>query len=478
MYSSRSGLRNSPQFSGNGYPASGIRRDRVDQLIFNLNDSIDKNNVWYMEKCLSEIVKDLASYTGKCKINEPLTHAGLTALMVAAQYGFKDIVVMLLAYGADVNKANNYGSTALMFAQQNRHNEIVGLLRKVLVVEPVKQGGYALQYASEELKPNGDVRGDFFSPPPGLSKPGSSQDGGYPLAGFDSGWLQVFEPSTRNPASVDLVVNKLYQKKLAMVGRNGLALQNFPNDLKNDRNIVLEAVRQNWQALRWASDELKGDRNIVLEAVRQNWQALEWASDELRRNREVVLAAVKNNLNALRHVSMESSDYCDLVLELAAKSPNLLKSGIKEFCNKLVNDNRDVIDFMLRLVERNGLALMHLPAEFKKDYHVVLAAVSQNGTALCYADWSLKKDKAVVMEALKQNGRALQYASGELKEDRDFILEAVSGNVDVLQYVSDELKDYYEKKLASVWAKYAGDELKGDYDMKLAVLWSIALTCN
>jgi hypothetical protein len=310
-----------------------------------------------------------------------------------------------------------------------------------------------LQYASEELKPNGDVRGDFFSPPPGLSKPGSSQDGGYPLAGFDSGWLQVFEPSTRNPASVDLVVNKLYQKKLAMVGRNGLALQNFPNDLKNDRNIVLEAVRQ-------------------------NWQALEWASDELRRNREVVLAAVKNNLNALRHVSMESSDYCDLVLELAAKSPNLLKSGIKEFCNKLVNDNRDVIDFMLRLVERNGLALMHLPAEFKKDYHVVLAAVSQNGTALCYADWSLKKDKAVVMEALKQNGRALQYASGELKEDRDFILEAVSGNVDVLQYVSDELKDYYEKKLASVWAKYAGDELKGDYDMKLAVLWSIALTCN
>ena len=38
---------------------------------------------------------------------------------------------------------------------------------------------------------------------------------------------------------------------------------------------------------------LKGDREVVLEAVKQNGGALEDASEELKGDREVVMAAVK-----------------------------------------------------------------------------------------------------------------------------------------------------------------------------------------
>ena len=39
------------------------------------------------------------------------------------------------------------------------------------------------------------------------------------------------------------------------------------------------------------SDELKGDREIVMEAVSQNWEALHWASAELKRDKEIVMKA-------------------------------------------------------------------------------------------------------------------------------------------------------------------------------------------
>ena len=49
--------------------------------------------------------------------------------------------------------------------------------------------------------------------------------------------------------------------------------------MKDDKEIVLEAVRPNGYALRYASERLKDDEEIVLEAVRQDGYALAFAWD-------------------------------------------------------------------------------------------------------------------------------------------------------------------------------------------------------
>ena len=54
-----------------------------------------------------------------------------------------------------------------------------------------------------------------------------------------------------------------------------------PEELKGDREVVIEAVTQHGRALRFASEELKHDREVVIEAVRQNGGALWYASVEL-----------------------------------------------------------------------------------------------------------------------------------------------------------------------------------------------------
>ena len=60
----------------------------------------------------------------------------------------------------------------------------------------------------------------------------------------------------------------------------------------SDREIVMEAVKQDGRALQCASAELQGDREIVMEAVKQNGDALRYASAELRGDREIVLEAM------------------------------------------------------------------------------------------------------------------------------------------------------------------------------------------
>ncbi len=70
------------------------------------------------------IIKSILNYT--TDINTGIY--GATPLMFAASYCEKDIVELLLSYGADANLQTDEGSTALMFASTKGSKEIVELL--------------------------------------------------------------------------------------------------------------------------------------------------------------------------------------------------------------------------------------------------------------------------------------------------------------------------------------------------------------
>ena len=56
----------------------------------------------------------------------------------------------------------------------------------------------------------------------------------------------------------------------------------------NNREYVLNTVKENGKLLEFASDTLKNDREIVYEAVKNNPEALEFASDTLKGDRQIV----------------------------------------------------------------------------------------------------------------------------------------------------------------------------------------------
>ena len=104
-------------------------------------------------------------------------------------------------------------------------------------------------------------------------------------------------------------------------------------DRETGREIVMEAVKQNWRALEYASAELQGDREIVMEAVKQDESALQCASVELQGDREIVMEAVKQDGGALEYASAELKGDREIVMEAVAQGPKALQYASDELTN-------------------------------------------------------------------------------------------------------------------------------------------------
>lgn len=75
------------------------------------------------------------------------------------------------------------------------------------------------------------------------------------------------------------VINKGLFNQVAGAGALGWASEK----LRNDKEVVLAAVKQNGINLMDVSPELSNDRDVVLEAIRQNPRASRYASDEIKK---------------------------------------------------------------------------------------------------------------------------------------------------------------------------------------------------
>ena len=73
-----------------------------------------------------------------------------------------------------------------------------------------------------------------------------------------------------------------------------------------DRDSVLAAVATSGgRAFRYAAQELRADRDFVLQVVARSGRALEHVSERLKADREVVLTAVRKDGIALQYVADE-----------------------------------------------------------------------------------------------------------------------------------------------------------------------------
>lgn len=69
---------------------------------------------------------------------------------------------------------------------------------------------------------------------------------------------------------------------------------------KKDKEIVLTAVKADWEALRYVDSALRDDKEVVLSAVKNNGWAIQFASEKLKKDKEIVLEAFKTVENKER----------------------------------------------------------------------------------------------------------------------------------------------------------------------------------
>jgi hypothetical protein len=230
-------------------------------------------------------------------------------------------------------------------------------------------------------------------------------------------------------------------------------------ELRNDKQFMLQAVKRNCMALEFASAALKNNKEVVMEAVKKEGGCLRHASDDMKKNEEVVLQAVIQTTAAIMHASSELRKDKKFILRVIINKPMAFTYCYEDFRN-----DKEVV---MTAVEKKGTLLSDASYKLKKDEEVVLAAIKQDPAAMIYASESLKSQKEFLLKAIQVNDYVLLYISKEISTNKDFLLDAIKINGKALRFLSSELPSNKQFMLQAIKFSadamyYVNDDLKLD----------------
>ena len=199
---------------------------------------------------------------------------------------------------------------------------------------------------------------------------------------------------------------------MAAVKNNGYNLYYVSEELTDDKELVLLAVKYDGECLSFASDRLRDDYDVVKAALNSdNYNRRPFdlypVSLRLRDNKEIIMAAVKKKGENLRYASDRLKDDKEVVLAAIKNGGSAI--GISK---RLKNDE----DVAMAAID-NGESLSHFENKISDNRDIVMHAVKKHGFDLVHASERLKDDIEVVKEAIKQNPKAIEFASDRVKKE-------------------------------------------------------------
>ncbi len=105
--------------------------------------------------------------------------------------------------------------------------------------------------------------------------------------------------------------------------------------VSSDRDFMLRAIKLNGLALEAASEDLKNDKDLVLQAIEHSnyGYALEYASPSLRANKQVVETAALNDIDSIRFADkslLEDGDFAKTLIQIDPNSLRYLSENLRE----------------------------------------------------------------------------------------------------------------------------------------------------
>lgn len=160
--------------------------------------------------------------------------------------------------------------------------------------------------------------------------------------------------------------------------------------------------------LKGASNEILEDREIVLNAVKNDGNNLHYIAKALQCDRQIVFEAVKSEKFA--------KDY-----DSHGRYFKLDQNHLRGIFNFFSNDR----ELFQHAVKKNGLLLEFASFEIQDNDEVVLSAVIESGTAIQYASQRLKSNKKIIVPAVSKNSKALYFIDREFRHDNEVIAAAI-----------------------------------------------------
>mmetsp|Transcript_133354 Transcript_133354/g.188397 ORF Transcript_133354/g.188397 Transcript_133354/m.188397 type:complete len:315 (+) Transcript_133354:67-1011(+) len=179
-------------------------------------------------------------------------------------------------------------------------------------------------------------------------------------------------------------------------------VQNAPAEVRGDRYCMLAVVawNYNYPDLQFASQELRADREFILQCVTIYARCLWCIGEHLVGDRAFMEEAIRRSPFALGYASEDLKNEEALVRLAVRGEPSALASAAPRF--------RDMKELVLPSVTSNGYTLRDMSDRMKSDREVVLAAVRQCPQAIEYASPDLQEDPEV-----QQHKRKTPYLGWE-----------------------------------------------------------------
>ena len=218
------------------------------------------------------------------------------------------------------------------------------------------------------------------------------------------------------------------------------------------------------QVVKNFAPELRDEFDIMMEAVTIHGYALQYASERLSNNKDIVEQAVSKHQLAFKHAGAKIMNNSTFVLDNL--EPNITSGEIYKYCSAELQKDRD---FAISFIQKNAFGLKYFPAEFKADKEIAILALNQNEYAFQYIKKELrdtpeltkralvdpqnfrfiakryKNDENIALLAIEHLDNSLDFSEfanigPSLKNNKDFFRKVISKRAILFQHASDDLK--------------------------------------
>lgn len=242
-------------------------------------------------------------------------------------------------------------------------------------------------------------------------------------------------------------------------------LSEVSDNLKDDREVVLYAVRRDGTELQHASVRLQNDLQVVKEAMKSNLAAFKFASEAIKEDKQLISQVINLSGKNLAWLNENYRNDMKFVEKILEEDVQYVK-----FAGDTLRNNET---FMLKVLERgkdNGYGLLKFAGEsLKNKLSFVKAAVDYDESNLAYIGENLDYDKEfalkviakypkkfnglndhlkndidIVKRALEKDYQAFEFASEQLKQNKEFILELLEIESNIFKHLSKHLRADHE----------------------------------
>lgn len=340
-----------------------------------------------------------------------------------------------------------------------------------IVYAAVKKFARALRFAGPETRKNKKIVLEAVNRDGRLCEEANSSfktDREVALAAAKTRPLQVFEwfdPVLQNDKEIALTI--LTQKAIPYEAPQFAKQILAKTDLRNDREVVLAAIRVNANLLKDTSTMMKNDPEIVRIAIKNNPELLEHASPKLQRDPEIVLLAVKMDGKTLRFAPMLNNN---LTIVRAAVAQD---GGALQYAS---DKARDDIETVLIAIRGYTNVFNDVGPIARKDERVLLELGRYRlDLALPhYKEHSISDKELLIRIAVQKPSNLFEYATEALMTDRDLIREIINTQIvrlrEALSLFGDDKAPFESEAYDASLTEVIPDELMKDRDYIISLI--------